>query len=102
MTNEQLYILIEGMADDLEGEVDVLRRCLSSLKDVERRPNLYKDGEYAGRVVDRAPHECWDGGGLEKWATANGYEVRYDGDPVMLAGLFRLLRRLRERSRALR
>ena len=104
MTNEQLFILIEWMADSLEREVDTLRRDLTGIGGFERHPNLYKDGEYAGRVVDRAPCETWhnSGGSLERWATAQGYEVRCDGDLVMLAGLFRLVRRIRERSRALR
>ena len=92
MTNEQLYVLLGWIGDGLEREIEELR---VQLADTEREAVFY-DAE--GRKVGAA----WLEPSPEDYAKERGWELRQEGDLIVLRGLKALHRLLRERAAALR
>jgi hypothetical protein len=98
MTNEQLYILLQWIADGLAAEIATLESCLADVPGIERKPNFYDGDGYSRDGF----FEAWHGEDVESYARERGLVVRFDGDIVILGGLNHLLRCIRERSGALR
>jgi len=90
MTNEQLGILLEWIANSIEDEIAHLAEHLIQVEGIERKPHLYKDGERWG----------WGGGPVfgQEEAEARGFEIRHEGVPIALDGLYSLIEMIRRQS----
>lgn len=100
MTNEQLRVLLAWIGEALRAEIFHLKKQLANIEGIERNPNFYKDDEYHGRVADVAPF-AWEDKDLEEFAEREGFEIRYDGEPVILKGLYAIINRIAEHNRIL-
>ncbi len=93
MTNEQLRVLLDWIAESLRVEASCIKEQLEGVEGIERKPNFYKDGERQGD----ASHYL----DLEVIKEEMGFEIRYDGDPIILQGLYAIINKIAQHERIL-